>query len=294
MYRLNTMNQNSKHRHHRQPVSLIGTSQFKISMMTLSVLSLIMLLFYSISIDTMIGTKLFMGDSGTDPLFSNLYTQSTLDTHLSHIFPQQEEHGNDIPKPTDILSNNDNVVPILKPTIGTHRPYQDAIFAIGDGLSIQHFVLFLSTLRNTGFDGDVVFTFNSQVSHDFKNDDDNDNATMNTTTTTTSLAWEYLILQPDVVIYENVVIPDKRDSSIFHLDETNVTNVYLHGLYGAKKGRNNNSRIKKQSANSSIENENEIELHENKEEDRMEHRVYHDPRPARSLGIARFEVSYFI
>jgi hypothetical protein len=206
----------------QQVITTIPTKWYS-SMYLLLVIILVFL--YSIYLDTVVGSKLFVGT----PL-----TQTKQDNHLSHILPKTPSES--IPPPSDLIAINTSVV--LKPTMGSHRYSQDAIFAIGDGLTLKEFALFIVTLRNTGFEGDIVF---STWPRDLMPEG----------------VFEFLNYhsQAGVVVYEGVVIAD-NEKQIIHPDEIEHTKVWLRGLYG-------------------IEEKNE---------------VYFDPRPARSLGIARFEV----
>lgn len=132
--------------------------------------------------------------------------------------------------------------------MGKHRPDQDAIFAIADGMNLRQLALFVITLRNTGFEGDVVF---STWSRQYMSQDVID-------------FLEYHS-KNGLVVYEGVVIADNQNQTIQVNDDYEVehTNVWLRGLYGKDYDEENNE-------------------------------VYHDPRPARSLGIARFEVCDFL
>lgn len=49
----------------------------------------------------------------------------------------------------------------VTPSYGAHRPNVDAVFALADGYDLNIYILFIHTLRSTGFDGDIVL----QVSH---------------------------------------------------------------------------------------------------------------------------------
>jgi hypothetical protein len=58
------------------------------------------------------------------------------------------------PKPTRKI--DDNVTVIVEPVIGKHRPDSDAIFAYAEGYQLSYYMMFLETLAQTGFAGDVV------------------------------------------------------------------------------------------------------------------------------------------
>jgi hypothetical protein len=210
--------------------------------------------------DTMIASQMFAGNISL--------AQTKPDTHLRHILPtgmnttRKNKDGKDviqidIPTPSALASPD--AITVLKPTLGMHRSNQDAIFAIGDGLQLSDFVLFIISLRNTGFDGDIVFsTWNRNYLEDG--------------------IWEFLeyYSKDGVVVYEGVIIADKaQDSSSngnltdidplklqnIHLHEMNNTKVWLHGLYGKHNANGVNKNL-----------------------------VYLDPRVSRSIGVARFEL----
>lgn len=59
------------------------------------------------------------------------------------------------PKPTDKLEEH-GAVPIVQPTLGKHRADQDAVFAYAEGYEVKYYLHFIESLRDTGFQGDVV------------------------------------------------------------------------------------------------------------------------------------------
>ena len=59
------------------------------------------------------------------------------------------------PKPSSKL--HPNAVPLLKPTFGQHRPDQDVVMAFAAEYGLNTYLSFVTTLRNTGFSGDIVF-----------------------------------------------------------------------------------------------------------------------------------------
>mmetsp|Transcript_38653 Transcript_38653/g.57476 ORF Transcript_38653/g.57476 Transcript_38653/m.57476 type:complete len:440 (-) Transcript_38653:36-1355(-) len=65
------------------------------------------------------------------------------------------------PKPTDMIWDNDDTeddepIPVVEPIFGKHRPDHDAIFAYAEGYTVEWYLSFLESLKETGFDGDVV------------------------------------------------------------------------------------------------------------------------------------------
>lgn len=101
------------------------------------------------------------------------------------------------PKPTH-LYHDDSVVPAVHPILGEHRPHVHAVFAYAEGYVLDHYILFLQTLRETGFDGDVVLAIS---------DDPPDNVV------------EYLVAQTHVVVYK---------ASLDCFDEDRITRAPRH------------------------------------------------------------------
>lgn len=63
------------------------------------------------------------------------------------------------PKPNDMVGK-DSVI-ILEPTFGEHRPNVDAVLAYAEGYVLPHYLLFVNTLVESGFDGDIVLAVSS-------------------------------------------------------------------------------------------------------------------------------------
>lgn len=59
------------------------------------------------------------------------------------------------PKPTRSL-NDTSVVPVVQPTFGKHRADQDVVMAYAEGYELAYYMCFIETLRQTGFNGDIV------------------------------------------------------------------------------------------------------------------------------------------
>eukprot|EP00554_Chaetoceros_debilis_P009559 CAMPEP_0194102344 /NCGR_PEP_ID=MMETSP0150-20130528/2965_1 /TAXON_ID=122233 /ORGANISM="Chaetoceros debilis, Strain MM31A-1" /LENGTH=415 /DNA_ID=CAMNT_0038789275 /DNA_START=136 /DNA_END=1380 /DNA_ORIENTATION=- len=51
--------------------------------------------------------------------------------------------------------------PIIKPTFGSHRENVDAVFALAEGYDLKIYLLFIESLLQTGFDGDLVVSVSS-------------------------------------------------------------------------------------------------------------------------------------
>jgi hypothetical protein len=59
------------------------------------------------------------------------------------------------PKPS--AKAHPDAVPAFQPTFGQHRPDQDAVMAFAAEYGLNTYLTFVTTLRNTGFTGDIVF-----------------------------------------------------------------------------------------------------------------------------------------
>ncbi|KAG7366091.1 hypothetical protein IV203_028761 [Nitzschia inconspicua] len=86
------------------------------------------------------------------------------------------------PKPTHIFENESDIVTYIQPIHGNHRPESDAIFLFAAEYALQNYLVFLTTLRDTGYDGDVVMAISAM---DWAKDD----------------VKEYLQNDPHVIIY---------------------------------------------------------------------------------------------
>ena len=58
------------------------------------------------------------------------------------------------PKPTRAI--DDSACVIVEPTFGQHRPEADAVMAYAEGYHLSFYMMFLETLKDTGYRGDVV------------------------------------------------------------------------------------------------------------------------------------------
>lgn len=139
----------------------------------------------------------------------------------------------------------------LAPDMGSHRYFHDAVFAYTNTMEFDEIVLFVVTLRQSGFDGDVVLSVNL---------DEMTNATANDEQERQKLAefLQYHSQQPlgNVVVYNGVIRNDETDETFWYGHDAEKDLVYLRGLY----------RIK-----------------DTKE-------ILEDERIPRSLGVARFEL----
>lgn len=99
----------------------------------------------------LVSTMLVRSLGETDPQFS---VKETYDAHLFEPSDQIRVMApTAFPKPTD---KRPGVVPIVKPTMGRHRAHCDAVLAYAEGYKLPTYMMFLETLKDTGFTGDVV------------------------------------------------------------------------------------------------------------------------------------------
>jgi len=71
--------------------------------------------------------------------------------------PPPADQKLDYPSPaTDPTHPNSRV--LLKPTVGSHRPHVDAVFAFAEGYDIKIYLGFIESLKATGFVGDLVLS----------------------------------------------------------------------------------------------------------------------------------------
>lgn len=93
------------------------------------------------------------------------FVEQTLHSHLPMF--QVSDHivmGPSVfPKPTAIAaqSPDDEIVAYITPSIGKHREDQDAVMIFASEYSLDTYILFISTLRATGFEGDVVMAISN-------------------------------------------------------------------------------------------------------------------------------------
>lgn len=107
--------------------------------------------------------------------------------------------------PIDIV-NSPSLV-ILQPSMGSHRYNTDAIFATGEDIDLNVLVLFLNSIRKTGFNGDIVLSVSERNKM-------------------RKGVYEFLRSHTGskngLVVYEGV----------FLIKEDGSSNYYLNGMYG--------------------------------------------------------------
>jgi len=87
----------------------------------------------------------------------NDFNASTLSSNLS-VDSVESVESNNANTLTYPLPTKEDTQPILKPTFGKHRPHVDAIFALAEGYDLKIYLLFIESLKQTGFTGDLVLS----------------------------------------------------------------------------------------------------------------------------------------
>ena len=95
-------------------------------------------------------------------------------------FYKRPKHGDDNSSSATTTRFEDSpktrIAPYMKPVLGKHRPDQDAVLALAAELEPRYYIIFVQSLRKTGFQGDIVLSVspldlqNQQV-HDFLTSD---------------------------------------------------------------------------------------------------------------------------
>lgn len=90
--------------------------------------------------------------------------KETYDSNLFETSPKIEVVGpTEFPLPIRNLNTDGRKASVIvTPTFGTHRADADAIFAYAEGYTLPYYMIFLESLKETGYDGDVVLA----IAHD--------------------------------------------------------------------------------------------------------------------------------
>ena len=129
--------------------------------------------------------------------------------------------GSDLYAPQDIANKNAKVV--LQPTLGQHTNTHDAVFGIADGVPLPQLVLFVTTLRESGFKGDIVLSVSAR-----------DKLTNETWSFLEYHAQHRMVVYEGVGLYSQKRVRRRGDKGIKYVETINA--VTLTGLYmDAKK-----------------------------------------------------------
>jgi len=86
--------------------------------------------------------------------------------------PTYDTESNLMPPPVELIyaenfgTGVDDILVNLQPLIGTHKETNNAIFALAENYDLKKFVHFLESLRDTGYEGDVVLSITSDHNDD--------------------------------------------------------------------------------------------------------------------------------
>lgn len=123
------------------------------------------------------------------------------------------------PKPSAFAaeSPDDEIVINLKPTFGTHREDEDAVLIFAAEYSVLTYVLFFSTLRETGFKGDIVVAISKL---DYKD----------------RSVKEFLESDPHVIVYVIDFTCFNAEMEAVDSMKGGIRVCQAHKLYATKKG----------------------------------------------------------
>jgi len=148
-------------------------------------------------------------DAGLELVSRPSVIQKFQDTNNLKFLPPNRD-GSDLSLPSELAGNTSIV--ILEPTMGKHRRHMDAVFSIAEGVELKALALFVITLRESHFIGDIVFSAPSREN---------------------MLPGVYDFLNYHsglgLVVYEDVIEFEQYGKEYMSTDSAKV---YLKGLYG--------------------------------------------------------------
>jgi hypothetical protein len=104
----------------------------------------------------------------------------------------------------------------LSPAFGTHRPNEDAVFLFAAEYALPIYVLFLSTLRETGYTGDVVIAISKLDYND-------------------RYIKDYLESDPHIIIYVSEFTCFNAEMETVASMKGGIRVCKCHNLYGRRK-----------------------------------------------------------
>lgn len=156
------------------------------------------------------------------------------DADLFDLSPEIQVHGPaKFPSPTRTLDDryNQTVSILIQPRFGRHRPDADAILAYAEGYQLPYYMMFMETLSETGYTGDVVLA----IAHDsYLQEHVKDYLLQFTTDAKTFLPRRS---HPNLVLYQlDLDCDGTPDGKRAILGRTKTTDVFqmcrLHHVYG--------------------------------------------------------------
>jgi hypothetical protein len=151
------------------------------------------------------------------------FLQETRDTHIP-LFELSDITvigPSSFPKPNALAakgspSSTDEIVNYLSPAFGTHRPNEDAVFLFAAEYALPIYVLFLSTLRETGYTGDVVIAISKLDYND-------------------RYIKDYLESDPHIIIYVSEFTCFNAEMETVASMKGGIRVCKCHNLYGRRK-----------------------------------------------------------
>lgn len=125
---------------------------------------------------------------------------------------------------TQQLKDGEELVHLLRPRIGSHRPDQDAVFIFAEEYPLTNYIVFISTLRDTGFDGDLVMAI-SPI--DYKD----------------PLIRKYLESQPNIVVYVIKFTCYNAEWEIVESMKGGIRVCHCHNVYGKRPTTNQDGTV---------------------------------------------------
>lgn len=190
-------------------------------------------------------------------------TQTTIDDYLQkiHVTPVFGGHDLDPPYTLAAVASRDalldeqlDVEIALEPDMGSHRYNQDAVFAVVNKMEYDEIVLFVTTLRQSGFLGDIVLSANIYLTSDETNSPGwTSGSQLNDIG---KLLRYYCLRSVGVIVYGGVIRNAVTHNTFSNQMDVKKDYVYLRGLYRIKDTQD----------------------------------ILEDERISRSLGVARFEL----
>lgn len=190
-------------------------------------------------------------------------TQTAVDDYLEKIHVTPVFGGRDLDPPYAIaavasrkalLDEQLEVEIALEPDMGSHRFSQDAVFAIVNTMEYDEIVLFVTTLRQSGFLGDIVLSANIYLTSEETN---NPRWQQGSQLNDIGELLRYYCLQSEgIVVYGGVIRNAVTHDTFSKTMDVKEDYVYLRGLYRIKDTQD----------------------------------ILEDERIPRSIGVARFEL----
>jgi hypothetical protein len=158
------------------------------------------------------------------------FLKQTLNLHLPMF--QSSEYAvigpTSFPKPSakaaESRTRTDEIVNYFSPTFGTHRYDQDAVLLFAAEYDLKTYILFLSTLRETGYSGDVVMAISKLDWAD-------------------QYVRDYLSHDPHVIVYVAAFTCYNAENEAVDSMKGGMRVCKCHNLYGRKEKKGDKDKI---------------------------------------------------